>query len=100
ERDHPDDEAAAVAATRLVVDRIATVLFWALVVVSALGVLAAPVLVTVAASGLRAQPEVFDAAVARCSGRFPYIVFISQVSHAAGSLNSCRLLAVPAVTPV
>src|SRR5690606_8787848 len=56
EREHADDEAAAAAATRLVVSRIATVLFWALVAVSALGVLAAPVLVTVVAAGLRAQP--------------------------------------------
>ncbi len=100
EREHPGDEAAAVAATRLVVDRIATVLFWALVAVSALGVVAAPLLVTVVASGLRAQPEVFDAAVVMTRWMFPYIVFISLVSLAAGVLNTWRRFAVPAVTPV
>jgi len=100
EREHADDEAAAAAATRLVVSRIATVLFWALVAVSALGVLAAPVLVTVVAAGLRAQPEVFDAAVVMTRWMFPYIVFISLVSLAAGVLNTWRRFAVPAVTPV
>lgn len=100
EREHADDTAAASAATRLVVDRIATVLFWSLVAVSALGVLGAPALVYAIASGLRAEPEVFDAAVGMTRWMFPYIVFVSMVSLAAGILNTWRRFAVPAVTPV
>ncbi len=100
EREHPDDDAAAAAATRRVVDRIATVLFWALLAVSVLGVVGAPLLVTVVASGLKSEPEVFDAAVVMTRWMFPYILFVSLVSLAAGILNTWRRFAVPAFTPV
>ncbi|HLT27660.1 MAG TPA: murein biosynthesis integral membrane protein MurJ [Zeimonas sp.] len=100
EQAHPDDEAAARAATRQVVDRIATVLFWALIAIAALGVVAAPAIVSAVAFGLRDQPEVFDAAVVMTRWMFPYIVFVSLVSLAAGVLNTWRRFAVPAFTPV
>ncbi len=91
---------AGLAATRLLVDRIATALFWSLVAVSALGVLAAPLLVWAIASGLRAQPEAFDAAIVMTRWMFPYILLVSMVALAAGILNTWRRFAVPAFTPV
>jgi len=100
ERDHPADPAAAARATHLVVDRVATVLFWALLAVSVLGIVGAPFLVTVVAAGLQSRPEVFDAAIVMTRWMFPYIVFVSLVSLAAGILNTWRRFAVPAFTPV
>lgn len=88
------------AATRALIDRVATVLFWALVTVSALGVLAAPLLVWAMASGLREAPQAYEAAVVMTRWMFPYILLISMVALAAGILNTWRRFAVPAFTPV
>ena len=95
ERESGDDDA-----TRTLVDHVATVLFWALVAVSAAGVVAAPLLVWAMASGLRDDPSAFDAAVAMTRWMFPYILMISMVALAAGVLNTWRRFAVPAFTPV
>ena len=51
------------AATRATIDRVATVLFWVLLFFCAIGVLAAPFLVWLLASGLQQDPQGFDAAV-------------------------------------
>ena len=51
------------AATRDLVDRVASVLFWVLLLVCVLGVLAAPLLVWAMASGLQQDPRGYDAAV-------------------------------------
>jgi putative peptidoglycan lipid II flippase len=88
------------AATRALVDHVATVLFWALVAVSALGVVAAPALVWLMASGLRSDPAAFDAGVAMTRWMFPYILLISLVALSAGILNTWRRFAVPAFAPV
>jgi putative peptidoglycan lipid II flippase len=83
-------------ATRALVDAVATILFWALLATTLVGVAAAPVVVWVVASGL----EQFDVAVALTRWMFPYIGFMSLVALAAGVLNTWRRFAVPAFTPV
>ncbi len=88
------------AATRVLIDRVATVMAWALLVTSVLGVLAAPWLVWAMAAGLKQNPEGFDAAVVLTRWMFPYIAFMSLVALAAGVLNTWRRFAVPAATPV
>jgi putative peptidoglycan lipid II flippase len=85
-------------ATHRLMDAAATVLFWALVVTAALGVVAAPVLVWMMASGLP-QPG-FDQAVWMTRVMFPYIVCMSLVALSAGILNTWRHFAIPAITPV
>jgi len=84
------------AATRQLVDAVATVLAWVLVVVCVIGVAGAPVLVWLMGSGL----EQFESAVLMTRWMFPYIGFMSMVALAAGILNTYRRFAVPAVTPV
>jgi putative peptidoglycan lipid II flippase len=84
----------------VLLDHVATVLFWVLVLVSAAGVIAAPALVWAMASGLRAEPGAFDAAVVMTRWMFPYILLISMVALSAGVLNTWRRFAVPAFTPV
>ena len=83
-------------ATRLLIDAVATVLAWALLVTCALGVVAAPVIVWLMASGLAR----FDDAAVMTRWMFPYIGCMSMVALAAGILNTWRRFAVPAATPV
>ena len=87
------------AATHALVNAVGTVLFGALLVVCVLGVLGAPVLVWVMASGLQ-ESGGFDAAVVMTRWMFPYIAFMSLVALAAGILNTFNRFAVPAATPV
>lgn len=87
-------------ATRRLIDQIATVLAWALLVTCLLGVLAAPVLVYAMAAGLKQSPDGFEAAVVMTRWMFPYIGFMSFVALAAGILNTWKRFAVPAATPV
>ena len=87
-------------ATKLLVDRVATVLFWVLVLTCVIGVAAAPVLVWVMASGLQQNQQGFDAAVFMARWMFPYIGFMSLVALGAGVLNTYKRFAVPAFTPV
>jgi putative peptidoglycan lipid II flippase len=91
------------AATRLVVDRVATLLSWALIATCVIGVAAAPVLVWAMASGLKQGPPEargFEAAVVMTRWMFPYIGFMSLVALSSGVLNTWRRFAVPAATPV
>ncbi|MBL8330527.1 MAG: murein biosynthesis integral membrane protein MurJ [Rubrivivax sp.] len=83
-------------ATHSLVNAVATVLFWALLLTVLLGVIGAPVIVWMMASGLVA----FDQAVFMTRVMFPYIGFMSLVALAAGVLNTWRRFAVPAATPV
>ena len=88
------------AATRQMVDQIATVLAWALTFTCVLGVAGAPVLVWAMAAGLQQNPHGFEAAVFMTRWMFPYIAFMSFVALAAGILNTWKRFAVPAATPV
>ncbi len=84
------------AATHLLVDAVATVLSWVLLLTCVVGVAAAPLLVWLMASGLAE----FDSAVLMTRWMFPYIGFMSMVALSAGILNTWKRFAVPAVTPV
>ncbi len=86
-------------ATHDLVNAVGTVLFGALSVTCVLGVVGAPALVWVMASGLQDSGG-FDAAVVMTRWMFPYIGFMSLVALSAGILNTWSRFAVPAVTPV
>ncbi len=88
------------AATKVLIDQVATVLAWALTATCVLGVLAAPVLVWAMAAGLQQNPQGFEVAVVLTRWMFPYIGFMSLVALAAGVLNTWKRFAVPAATPV
>ncbi|MDR2853321.1 MAG: murein biosynthesis integral membrane protein MurJ [Burkholderiaceae bacterium] len=88
------------AGARQVIDRVATVLLWSVVCLSVLGVIAAPLLVWVMASGLRQHGNGFDDAVVMTRIMFPYIGFMSLVALAGGALNTWKRFAVPAASPV
>lgn len=86
--------------TRSLVHSVATVLFWILALTCVVGVVAAPALVWLLASGMRQNPHSYDAAVLMTRWMFPYIGFMSLVALAAGVLNTWKRFIVPAFTPV
>ncbi|HEX4596967.1 MAG TPA: murein biosynthesis integral membrane protein MurJ [Burkholderiaceae bacterium] len=86
--------------SRELLSHVASALFWVVLAVSALGVVAAPALVVLIASGFLKTPEVFDLATLLTRWMFPYILFMSLVACAAGALNTFGRFAVPALTPV
>lgn len=88
------------AVTKILIDRVATLLSIALTLTCALGVIGAPVLVWIMASGLQSRPDAFANAVFMTRWMFPYIGFMSMVALSAGILNTWRNFAVPAATPV
>jgi putative peptidoglycan lipid II flippase len=88
------------AATQRLIDGVATALAWALLATCVVGIVAAPVLVWLLASGFKNTPHSFEAAVFMTRWMFPYIAFMSLVALSAGILNTWRHFAVPAATPV
>jgi putative peptidoglycan lipid II flippase len=85
--------------TRALIDRVATLLFLALVVTAAIGMALAPLIVWLTAPGFAADPQKFELTVTMLRITFPYIAFISLVALAAGILNTWNRFSVPAITP-
>jgi len=85
--------------TKLLVDHVATLLATILLVVSVLGVIAAPLVIYVSAPGFSADADKFNLTVALLRLTFPYILFISLTSLAGGILNTWSRFSVPAFTP-
>jgi putative peptidoglycan lipid II flippase len=83
-------------ATRGLIDAVATVLFWALLLTCVAGVVGAPVVVWLFGAGL----QELDLAVVMTRWMFPYIGCMSLVALSAGVLNTWRRFALPAATPV
>jgi len=69
-------------------------------VVTLLGVVGAPLLVSVFAPGFRAAGEQFELTTELVRITFPYLLFISLTAFAAAILNAKGQFAVPAFTPV
>jgi putative peptidoglycan lipid II flippase len=85
---------------RELVDGVAGTLGVALFVLTAIGVMAAPLLILLFAPGFSGEPDKFGLTVDMLRWTFPYLLFISLTALAAGVLNSYGRFAVPAFTPV
>lgn len=88
------------AATKDLVDHVATVLIWALLLTCALGIAAAPIVVYFIATGLQSEPKAFVTSIVMTRIMFPYIAFMAFVALAGGILNTWRQFRIPAFTPV
>ena len=88
------------AASRDLINYAASALFWALLAVTVVGVVAAPTVVFLIATGFDNNPVVFHASVVMTRIMFPYILFMSLVALAGGILNTWREFRIPAFTPV
>jgi len=85
---------------RELVSGVAGTLGSALFFISALGVLAAPIVIMVFAPGFHGEGDRYDMAVAMLRFTFPYILFISLTGLAGSVLNAHGRFAIPAFTPV
>jgi putative peptidoglycan lipid II flippase len=81
-------------------DRVAGSLGLALLVVTAIGVLGAPVVMWVFAPGFSNYPDKYELSVQMLRVTFPYLMFISLTAMAGGILNTYSRFWVPAFTPV
>ena len=88
------------AALKHLIDRVAGCLGAALIFVTVLGVLGAPVLGVVFASGFMDDPEKFAHYTALIRIMFPYLMLISLSGFMGAILNSYDRFAVSAFTPV
>lgn len=82
------------------VDDVAGTLATVLLLVTGLGILGAPVLISLFAPGFLNRPLQFGLAVEMLRLTFPYLFFISLTAFAGGILNAHRRFGVPAFTPV
>lgn len=85
--------------THSLVNAVGTVLLSVMTLVCVLGVVGAPALVWIMASGLQ-KTGGFDPAVTMTRWMFPYIGCMAFVALSAGILNTWGRFAVPAATPV
>ncbi len=81
-------------------DEVAGTLAVILMLVTALGVLAAPILVWIFAPGFSSHADKFNLTIDMLRITFPYLLFISLTAFAGGMLNSFGRFIVPALTPV
>jgi putative peptidoglycan lipid II flippase len=88
------------AATKTLIDHVATILIWSLLGTCLLGILGAPVIVYLVATGLKSSQDAFEVAVSMTRIMFPYIGFMSFVALSGGILNTWREFKIPAFTPV
>jgi putative peptidoglycan lipid II flippase len=85
---------------RDLVDSAAGTLATVLIVVTALGVLLAPILILVLAPGFKDDADQFTLATEMLRWTFPYLLFVSLTALAGGALNSYGRFGIPAFTSV
>ncbi len=88
------------AATRELAGKVLAALAAVLFIATLIGVLAAPAIVYVSASGFTKDADKFALTVTLLRICFPYILFVSLVSFSAGLLNTYGSFKAPAFTPV
>lgn len=87
-------------ATRALAAKVQGMLLASLLVITVIGVIAAPLLVYLVGSGFAGDDGKFDLTVLLLRICFPYILFISLVSFAAGILNTYGRFKAAAFAPV
>lgn len=93
-------EKGGVQALRGFIDRTAGTLALVLMLVTIIGMFAAPILIMLFAPGFAWEGKQYELAVQMLRITFPYLFFISSVAFAGGILNTFGKFAVPAFTPV
>ena len=86
--------------TRALIDNVAGIMLLALLGTTALGVVAAPLIVYATSPGFAQDPEKFQVTVNLLRITFPYILLISLTALSGAILNTWRRFSIPAFTPV
>lgn len=87
-------------ALKLFVDRTAGTLALVQMLMTIIGIVAAPILILLFAPGFLWESGQYALAVQMLQITFPYLLFISLTAFAGGILNAHGRFAVPAITPV
>ncbi len=87
------------AELKSLIDAVTGVLLCVLLIITAVGVLAAPWIISLFAPGFRADPAQFQLAVDMLRVTFPYLMLIALTALAGGILNTFGRFALPALTP-
>jgi len=90
----------SIAAVRELINRVAGVLGGSLLLITAISILAAPLVTTIFAPGFVSQPEKFQLTSQMIRITFPYLMLISMTGLCGAILNSYGRFAIPAFTPV
>ena len=90
----------SLTAIKGLVDRVAGMLSGVLLFITALAVLAAPLVTTVFAPGFVSDDEKFTLTSEMIRITFPYLLLISMTGFCGAILNSYGRFAVPAITPI
>lgn len=93
-------ERGSKAALKQFVDKTAGTLSVFLLLITLVGVVAAPVLIMLLAPGFMWQGTQYELSVQLLQITFPYLFFIALVAFAGGILNAHGQFAIPALTPV
>jgi putative peptidoglycan lipid II flippase len=93
-------EKRSLAAARLFGQKVASLVVVGTSVLTGLGMLFSPQIVSLFASGFVDSPAKFDLTVQLTQMMFPYLIFISLTALAMGLLNSEQKFASPAAAPV
>lgn len=88
------------AATHQLINRVATLQLLALLLVTVLGIVAAPWLIPLFASGFDKTAGKTQLATELLQIMFPYLLFISLTALAGGVMNIWKKFGIPAFTPV
>lgn len=87
-------------ALQLFIDRTAGTLALLLILISLIGVIAAPLLIMLFAPGFLWEGGQYQLAVQMLQITFPYLFFVTLVAFAGAILNARGKFAIPALTPV
>lgn len=93
-------ERGSKAALKQFIDKTAGTLSVFLLLITVVGVVAAPVLIMLLAPGFMWQGSQYELSVQLLQITFPYLFFIALVAFAGGILNAHGQFAIPALTPV
>ncbi|MCK9637636.1 MAG: murein biosynthesis integral membrane protein MurJ [Methylobacter tundripaludum] len=93
-------ERGSKAALKQFIDKTAGTLSVFLLLITLVGVVAAPVLIMLLAPGFMWQGTQYELSVQLLQITFPYLFFIALVAFAGGILNAHGKFAIPALTPV
>jgi putative peptidoglycan lipid II flippase len=85
---------------KYLLDAVSICLSWVLVLTVLIGIIAAPILVKLIASGFHADAHTYQTTVDLTRIMFPYIGFMSMVAFSSAILNSYNKFSIPAFTPV
>lgn len=88
------------AETKELVDQAATFLLWSTILISIIGIIAAPLLIHFLIDPKQQTPDSYTAAIWMTRFMFPYIACMSFVALAGGILNTWRQFKIPAFAPV